>query len=54
MMQGAGDEYVVVSEGVTCIGSCAFSGYTGLSSVVIPDNVTNIGEYAFKDVPHII
>lgn len=33
---------------VTSIGSGAFSGYGGLSSVSIPNSVTSIGDYAFN------
>ena len=33
---------------VTSIGSLAFDGCTGLTSVVIPNSVTSIGEYAFE------
>ena len=36
-------------QGVTEIGESAFSGCTGLSSVVIPGSVTAIGEDAFDD-----
>ena len=32
---------------VTSIGSSAFSGCTGLTSITIPDSVTTIGHYAF-------
>ena len=34
---------------VTSIGEKAFSGYSGLTSVTIPDGVTSIGAYAFYD-----
>ena len=32
---------------VTSIGSSAFDGYTGLTSITIPNSVTSIGDYAF-------
>lgn len=32
---------------VTSIGSCAFQGYDGLTTVTIPNSVTSIGDYAF-------
>ena len=38
---------MVIPDGVTTIGSYAFSGCSGLTSVVIPDGVTTIGSYAF-------
>ena len=34
---------------VTSIGSSAFSGCTGLTSITIPASVTSIGSYAFRD-----
>ncbi|MBO4676003.1 MAG: leucine-rich repeat protein [Oscillospiraceae bacterium] len=40
---------VVISNGVTSIGDCAFQDCTGLTSVTIPDSVTSIGDYAFYD-----
>ena len=39
----------VIPNGVTNIGSSAFSGCSGLTSVTIPSSVTNIGASAFKD-----
>ena len=39
---------VVISSGVTSIGSSVFSGCSGLTSVTIPDSVTNIGSSAFS------
>ena len=39
---------IVISEGVTSIGSSAFSYYSGLKSVTIPGSVTNIGASAFS------
>ena len=40
---------VVIEDGVTNIGSSAFSGCTGLTSVTLPDSVTSIGSSAFED-----
>jgi len=40
---------VVIENGVTSIGSWAFTYSEGLTSVTIPDSVTNIGEFAFSD-----
>lgn len=45
-------EFVVFNEktySVTSIGSSAFSRCTGLTSVIIPNSVTSIGDYAFSD-----
>ena len=39
---------VVISDGVTNIGSSAFDGCTGLTSITIPDSVTSIGSEAFS------
>lgn len=38
----------VIPDGVTSIGSSAFDGCSGLTSIKIPDTVTSIGEYAFN------
>ncbi len=38
---------LVIPEGVTEIGPCAFAEYDSLTSVTIPDSVTYIGEFAF-------
>ena len=39
---------VVVEDGVTSIGECAFSFCSSLASVTIPDSVTSIGSSAFR------
>ena len=38
---------LVIPDGITSIGSYAFSGCTGLTSISIPDSVTSIGSNAF-------
>ena len=40
---------VEIENGITIIGSCAFSMCTSLASVTIPTSVTSIGERAFAD-----
>ena len=40
---------VVIEEGVTSIGSYAFSGCSSLTSIAIPASVTSIGYYAFYE-----
>ena len=43
----AGCKNTVIPQSVTSIGSSAFSGCSGLSSITIPNSVTSIGKYAF-------
>ena len=40
---------IVISEGVTKVGTFAFYGLNNLTSVVLSDTVTSIGGYAFKN-----
>ena len=40
-------KFVIIEDGVTSIGSSAFYGCTGLTSVTIGNSVTSIGNYAF-------
>jgi len=40
---------LILPDGITCIGKCAFEGCTSLSSVQIPISVTDIGNNAFRD-----
>ena len=46
--QGEGGD-VVIPEGVTSIGSGAFSGCSSLTSVTIPASVTSIGYETFSN-----
>ena len=39
---------VVINDGVTSIGECAFSCCESLTSITIPNSVTSIGNYAFE------
>ena len=39
---------VVIEDGVTSIGDCAFENCNNLTSTTIPDSVTSIGNYAFR------
>ncbi len=43
-----GCKNTIIPNSVTSIGSYAFSGCSGLTSVTIPSNVTTIGNYAFS------
>ena len=44
-----GCKNTVIPNSVTSIGSFAFSGCTGLTSITLPNSVTGIGEQAFDD-----
>ena len=45
---------VMIGEGVTSIGDCAFYAFSNLESVVIPDTVTSIGDHAFDACLHFV
>ena len=42
-------KHVVIEDGVTDIGYCAFGDYSNLKDITIADSVTNIGKLAFKN-----
>ena len=42
-------ENIVINDGVTTVGHCAFSDCINIKSVTIPASVNTIGEYAFSD-----
>ena len=42
-------ENVVINDGVTTVGHCAFSDCINIESVTIPESVNTIGEYAFSN-----
>jgi len=46
---GGFEKDVIVPDGVRKIGDRAFSGYTGLESVTLPNSLEAIGYYAFQD-----
>ena len=39
---------IVIEDGVTTVGSCAFYGCTTLESLTMADSITSIGEHAFR------
>ena len=39
--------HVVIREGVTSVGECAFYGFTNLTSAVLPDSIEIVDNYAF-------
>lgn len=43
------DGIAIIPEGTQKIEECAFFGCNRLTSVVIPDSVTEIGKWAFAD-----
>lgn len=43
---------VVIEDGVTCIGYCAFEGCKKLTSITIPDSITYIGGNAFTNTAY--
>ena len=45
----AGCKNTIIPNNVTCIGSYAFYGCSGLTSVTIPESVTSIGDEAFEE-----
>ena len=47
-LNGAEIRDLVIPEEVTSIGSFAFSGFSGLTSITIPSSVTSIGERVFQ------
>ena len=38
---------IIIKEGAVCFAKYAFSGYSDLTSVTIPNSITSIGDYAF-------
>ena len=45
----SGVKRIILGDSVTTIGNSAFDGCSSLTSVTIPNSVTEIGYYAFKD-----
>ena len=46
--------YIILSENVTSIGSMAFDECTGLTSIVIPASVIDIGFSAFSELNDVV
>jgi len=38
---------IVIGEGITSIGSCAFAGFDHVTGISMPEGIVNIGDYAF-------
>lgn len=47
-------EHVIISEGVTSVGSSAFYYCTNLTTIELPGSMENIGDYAFQGCPAIV
>ena len=47
--KGLNSSIVILQDGLTSIGSFAFSGCSSLTSIEIPSSVTSIGDYVFRD-----
>ena len=45
---------VIIEQGVTSVGKCAFKQCTSLTKVVLPEGLKSIGEYAFSDCNNLV